>query len=568
MELQKSKTRKNRLKNVTTKRNSFDSRLILFPALTLVVMGLIIPFEQVNIVTRPRQDLGSELFLPTIIKAPTSKDYTQNKFWRFDEAAPAVQKFRTHFLSSLTSDFRFILDTLDEANGNVTKALNFYASNENKTYPKHHLWAEMNPSIAKLPDSYLTNQEWSQAFGGITPVYIASYRITKHMRCIPDRYKKAIMWNYDFYGWLGAKLWTDFLGVALLNSELDVIADISLSCGNLFRGVKDRQDYRFFNLRGGDGENEQLYLSTATHIVPIALTLAGIDKPPIPGYTKFLRPKEFSAVDKRHLFEVWHRKFATCNNRKGKNFLYFDETITTNGTEHFETRVAVWPTGTNEVIPVDLDGEKKCILEKHRNLTYLVDAKKHRTPQLKSSFQTMEKETLPSLEPSSIFKEDRGSACCIRVRRDEIAMDPSMSDFLQNQVNKNDETLLVALVHFVTQGPFRNYVSRFIAFLPHEPYTIVAKTGGFCFGPVTPEEDTLLPSEYHNFWAQSNIMKVGERVDGCSRIHFPMAMVEKVDDDQTVIISYGDMDCFSRIVEVKKADIVNMFKGNFSTRSS
>ena len=62
-----------------------------------------------------------------------------------------------------------------------------------------------------------------------------------------------------------------------------------------------------------------------------------------------------------------------------------------------------------------------------------------------------------------------------------------------------------------------------------------------------------------------------ERLDGCPKIHFPKSMIEKVrvantkEEEESIIISYGVNDCCSRFVEVKKADIVGMFGGNYTT---
>ena len=65
----------------------------------------------------------------------------------------------------------------------------------------------MNPTIAKLPDMYLTDPEWLQAFdsnsgssndnkgggegsrsGGVgIPLYIATYRVTEYHNCFGPR---------------------------------------------------------------------------------------------------------------------------------------------------------------------------------------------------------------------------------------------------------------------------------------------------------------------------------------------------------------------------------------------
>ena len=76
---------------------------------------------------------------------------------------------------------------------------------------------------------------------------------------------------------------------------------------------------------------------------------------------------------------------------------------------------------------------------------------------------------------------------------------------------------------------------------------------------------------------KKNALQLGpEKLASCPRIHFIMSMIEKHDavenqvgttinkneEEAAVIISYGISDCYSRIVEVKKKDIVRMLKSN------
>jgi len=515
--------------------------------------------------------------IETTTTATKTKDYTKTKFWRYDEAAPEIQKSAVHFLSSLTDDFRLTLDH-EVVDRSVKEALDLYKSNKNNTYPhKHHL-AEYNPSIAKLPDKYLTNPEWLQAFGGNKPVYIATYRISNWFDCLTKGYKSEVIFNSNYAAWYSDKPKTEFIGFALLNNELEILADVNYDFreGGLFN--KFYEDYRLFNLRGGDGDTEELYLSCAIATVPIELTLRNNDKPPVPNYVKMQPPDMFASHQQQQQnqhppFQVWHRKQYTCNNRVGKNFLYFDEKMPTssNNTTQFETKLLVFPKGNpNEVIPMFLEAGRRCNFSDYRP-AYMKDT----IPYPEASFQTMEEELYPTFSNKKYFSGDRGSACCLRAPTDQIPIPASMAEHVANVTTQKNDELMIALVHYVTnsKGPKevteRIYLSRFIAFLPHAPYTIVARTGGFCLEHLTAEEDTWNHPKYHDHLIQQHILTFGKiPIDSCSRIHFVTSMIEKVtfsnstkDGEEMIIISYGDNDCFSRFVEIKKADIISMFRG-------
>ncbi len=568
------------------------------------------------------QDLGKQdLWLPTVISRPADKptndsrpvdlsskisrrvdhpapslpaiDYTRKEFWRYDEAAPPIQNSKVHFLSSLPDDLRLTLDA-EEAKINITNAFVQYASNPNNTFPQKYHLAEINPSIARLPQKYLTNDEWLRAFDPSgnqshnIPLYVSTYRITIQHNCIIGLQggegtfggENHIKFNFDYGNWRKTKPKNEFIGFALLNSELEIVAEIAVDCISTQIFKRNYEDFRVFNLRGGDGKSEQLYLTSEEAIVPIELVLPDSQSTnEIKGYKKLLPPSMFdpySSNQEEPKFTVWHRDQTSCSEWKGKNFLYFDEMTaiskenSTSADAHFETKLLYWPSkNPNIVHSVDLnEGCKKW------NKNYFDSSTEQIPPQPKASFQTMEGE-LPNQNKVEkfLFTGDRGSACCIRVPRDQIPISESIADYVKNSTKySEDNTLLVGLVHMKTQaaaqsqlGVTRNtYLSRFIAFLPHEPYTIVARTGKFCLG-FPEEEDSSKSPEYPLFLKERRLWFKTEVLESCPRIHFPMSIIDKHTNDKeqdSVIISYGVQDCYSRFVEVKKSDIVQMFRGN------
>jgi hypothetical protein len=484
----------------------------------------------------------------------------------------------------------------------VIDALDQYASNVNNTFPKKHHLAEFNPSIAKLPNSYLTNKAWLATFGGNEshgmPVYIASFRVSNHNECFLAEQLKSVKFNNDYPAWQNSKPKTEFIGFALLNNNLEIVADITVDLGWDGTFKREFQDYRVFNLRGGDGENEQLYLSTYTLTAPIQLRLSeGHDpqesnKSTSNGYKRLLPPGMFrSDSNQQHpKFEVWYRDFPSCVSPHSrlshdKNLLYFDEIVTAamkNSTDiGTRTNVLFRPCPPNDVILADLN--KMCIAGNVSRPSYMKDLWSDPPPNPIGSFRTMEQEIFPTHAWQKQFTSDRGSACCIRVPKDQIPIAPSMTGHVNNETSRHDgdNTLMIAVVHLKTKGdpigvPKRMYLSRFIAFLPHEPYTIVARSGLFCLGFHTGDVNALVNPLFHKNFIQQNALKLGpETLASCPRIHFVMSMIEKnptknnqrqaINDHQqeSVIMSYGVQDCYSRIVEVKKSDIINMFKGNY-----
>jgi hypothetical protein len=97
--------------------------------------------------------------------------------------------------------------------------------------------------------------------------------------------------------------------------------------------------------------------------------------------------------------------------------------------------------------------------------------------------------------------------------------------------------------------------------LPYPPYTVVARTGRFCFNFPSQEEMGESGHPYSKLGALP--AWVGRKVYKCPRIHFVAGMVDKVDDPtRKLVISYGVNDCFSRFIIIDKTDVVRMLFSN------
>jgi len=312
--------------------------------------------------------------------------------------------------------------------------------------------------------------------------------------------------------------------------------------------------------------------------------------------------------------------------------MYFDKSISTTNTSPTTTtitstnstrrnptkkeiRVVYFPNIPINVHSVDLD--QKC------NMTLNANNPPNRFQQISPplpSFDTMDKEMFKNFEHNDLSGQ-RGSGCCTRIQKNQIpttvattaTTTTKTSPSSHNNNNDDDDdddvdddTLLVAIVHVKTKpgivrkgGQKYTYLSNFIAFLPREPYTVVARSGFFCLGYPSQEEmlgtneDVLFDSqEYHTYFRQASPLRMKDvTLANCPRIHFVMGMIDKVKttttnhhhhhknqqqssngsndtESDSVIISYGVQDCLSRFVEVKKVDIIDMFYGNQQGQST
>ena len=171
----------------------------------------------------------------------------------------------------------------------------------------------------------------------------------------------------------------------------------------------------------------------------------------------------------------------------------------------------------------------------------------------------------PQRDWNSLITDDRGSACCTRVKAKWIRR--SLNETVEETIQDDDE-VLVAIVHPKTRFPGRQppkgvspttYFSRFIAFLPQG--IIVARSGLFCLGyPMHGMDDAN--SNHSLQFEQMDPFRWVNDTYHCPRIHFVTGMVDAAASGETssgsVIISYGISDCLSRFVEIKKSEIVRM----------
>ncbi len=136
----------------------------------------------------------------------------------------------------------------------------------------------------------------------------------------------------------------------------------------------------------------------------------------------------------------------------------------------------------------------------------------------------------------------RGTACCVDI--------DLFSDKEQRHM-----PMKVGIGQSVTKER-RSYFSYFYAFLPRPPFPIVALSGYFCLGGMKATDRNL---GTHWMSHQDGIfnasMHVLNETYSCPQMTFVSSFMEKVDDPNILVISYGVNDCFSRSILVPKEKI-------------
>ncbi|GKY94992.1 hypothetical protein MPSEU_000463800 [Mayamaea pseudoterrestris] len=415
--------------------------------------------------------------------------------WRMDDIAPPEVSGRTFYLQSVPDKHRIPRTALSDLDSYFSKAENLH--------PQREYFFEYNPSILKIPDGYKLPESLTEK-----PVYLASFRLTTIQMCV--------MGTKNMYNGSAWPPEGKALGLALLRADFSIIADVAIDVKAIDKSV---QDYRIFEF------DNQLYLSSHYLMWPFWLeTFNGTGHY---GAVK-LKHKFDIANEQQHPFDVYIRQAASCarysKGRNGKNLNFFKDLE------------------TNEIMMELLPMGPKMRIDLNKSCDWNGEPQEPDTepPSVsEATFRTMEELHYGT---SSLFWNDRGSACCVSIA------DPR---------NVTGPPLLLGIAHGKTlKGPYNGfahqYTSSFYAMESVRPYGVVAKTGRFCLGfPSEHEED--------NPYARLNMrtLFVGESVN-CPRIHFVSGMLEKADDPSILVIGYGVNDCAPRIVQVEKEYVIRL----------
>ena len=469
--------------------------------------------------------------------ACTSRD-DQRHYWRFDERAPSVTYARTHFLD-IPSHFRVPYLT----NDNITK----YFDDGANRIPNRTFLFEYNPTLAHLPkDQIPANLDQNQWY------YLGIIRLASVHDCFTEEQRWLQDPEHKIYP--GKEL----LGFVILDTQLNILQQSILYHVNFI-------DHRLFNLNG------QLFLGYMHHLSRLWLN------PPQDSFgvdTGKIHKLSNGAGMPRRDFPVYIEKQRLCGWSplcRGKNFNYF---VDDNNTIMVETK----PMGSHVVEPVPLD--KPCPTQKRQDIlsieeeialtrlyqegrNHLNDTTVFLSSDIPAeSFVTEDEVYFPAHGIYRIpLSPERGTACCVRI-----------PDPRQHQHDNNHTDYLLMGVshvkfphwkHYMQQRnatgvdyAVRGYLSRLYAFEPVPPYRLVARSGKFCLGlPASAREAMENPN---NRYLERRLQHFNHTQLACPLIHFVTSIVEAVDDNQQVIISYGLNDCVARMAKVQKSELVQL----------
>lgn len=218
------------------------------------------------------------------------------------------------------------------------------------------------------------------------------------------------------------------------------------------------------------------------------------------------------------------------------------------------TFLEFWPGGPHEAAPLDF-ARYPYVTRDHvggNSLRRIVS----RRAEPASSFAAEHNVHNNRLGTSILSDRDSGSACCVPIEYE-------------------GRSLLLGFAHRKTRPlppDAFNYVSRVYAFEPVPPFHMVARSGFFCLGFAAPPDDAgggggtaLLPrdaNEQVGGAAHQQKLQIHRKNFACPKIHFVSGVAEKLGDNRTVLVSYGINDCYPRVVEVPKAFLATLLRGN------
>lgn len=169
--------------------------------------------------------------------------------------------------------------------------------------------------------------------------------------------------------------------------------------------------------------------------------------------------------------------------------------------------------------------------------------------------------------------QDRGSACCISM---QLPRGEAAAAVNHEQPPPKNNAVLVGITHakFTKEHPgwsqygpdqadpnknrINQYVSRFVAYQPHPPFDIVARSGWFCLGFAAEREAGNSTLAGRNTRYRLDIF---DEIYQCPYIHFVTGFAEVVGDASRVIISYGVNDCHPRMIVIDKSEVIERLWG-------
>ncbi|KAL3916441.1 MAG: hypothetical protein SGILL_005177 [Bacillariaceae sp.] len=448
-------------------------------------------------------------------------------------SAPPPVHSAVHFLKSIPR--RFPLEAFE----NETQ----YYSLPQHQYPNTALpLVEYNPTIVQLPsdikEAYRRRTSGSIATMQSTeqrPLYLAAYRVTDQHVCLLEPQSRYLMQGNR---WGIGNNHQNYLGLALLDSELQIIEDVTVQTK---AALGDFEDPRLFVLHG------DVYVGSFRHLHQLFFEFGGggTDNSSTcfakdPSKKQLLPAISDSAItgnDVDNSLRVYTRKndkLGSVQHAAGKNLNYFVDA-------HNRTILETRPLEDKmEIINLTHSGKQ---LAHNETMDPAINWHRNASQVPPPSFATLDEYDVVRKQPMDIapFYPERGSACCVPIT------DPNTG-----------RTLMLGVSHSKTKFKYKDgqvgdlqpnhFSSSFYAMENEPPYAVVARTGRFCLGTGRDanwwEQDGNHNDNpyYERRVARGKLWLLREY--DCPIIHYVSGMVEKADDSSKIIIAYGVMDWY------------------------
>jgi hypothetical protein len=487
---------------------------------------------------------------------PTACSEADKMYWRFDQKSPVINHGRTHMLSSIPAANRIPASALADLP-------NYFSDPANVRGTEKKYLFEYNPSIVLLPPDQIPASlvvAPGNSDGGDddqsnnnTAVYMASYRVSDINMCLPNGAKYIYNPNNT------RPAHEEYLGIAFLRADLSIIRDFTVDLRTANVRV---QDFRLFNLAGN------LYITGYEVIAPVWVNVPADIAQKNKRYMKKLYDmfqKEEDRTENDLTLSV--RTFTSCCSSPsctGKNFNYFvgsgrgsggNSSNTSHNNASSATKIMV---DTNPMFPhtVDeVDLNRRCDAAKEEGKDNSVNTIRGPAP---SHYSNMERLFFEKGHYAIQQSGDRGTAGFVKL---EILVDDNNDNNKTGQTSKSQQLLLgVSHQKLFRFGDFKveyshaTYTSNFYAFEQTPPYRVVARSGAFCMGFPSEEENE---QNFYSRLVRSRPLIMGEK-ENCPQVGFVSGITEKAGDDSKVIIGYGINDCVPRVVEIDKSEIVRL----------
>lgn len=394
----------------------------------------------------------------------------------------------THYLHSISKEHRLPANVVGET-ADAHERLKLYAAQKENQYPQKRHYFEFNPSIVSIPSGQIPPDDDINLSQLMTPraVYLASYRVSAAHACIGDHNVSLQLLGGE---WLSHQSLPQYLGLALLDAEFNIIREGVFDARSVMRRYEDGRLFRL---------GDQLYVGSFQWLFPIWLVPPSSNVAAIEDANSTVatdparvsrRANNDDIIELQHVFPeildeangiapkdpftVFFAKRGYCSKdnqirRTGKNLNYFVD-------DENQVVMESQPMGPKEIIDVQPQREDEGNVTNSGSY-FITSNFSIPAPSFATTDELeLARQNLTSLPP---YTGERGGACCVRFQYNNrqllLGISHSKTRFRHNRSSKDREKGMGGIES-------NQFFSRFYAMEPRAPYRVVAQSGKWCLG--------------------------------------------------------------------------------------